>query len=126
MEANTPLGAFSVSLAVSDLAASQTFYETLGFEVVGGDAEQNWLILANGLTVIGLFHGMFDSNILTFNPGMSQMREQGEPSPDVREIQAAVEAAGYEPVLRAEGESGPAHFVVVDPDGNQIMFDQHA
>ncbi len=120
------LGAFSVSLAVADLAASQRFYETIGFSVGGGDADQGWLILRNGDTTIGLFQGMFDANILTFNPGWSGAAEPVDDFTDVREIQAALRAAGFEPAVAADGDgTGPAHVVVTDPDGNQIMFDQH-
>ncbi|MHC4941337.1 MAG: VOC family protein [Planctomycetota bacterium] len=111
------LGTFSVSLAVADLGASQRFYETLGFEVVGGEAEENWLILQNGEAKIGLFHGMFDTNILTFNPsGMI----------GARIIQRMRKEAGLE-IERECDESGegPAHFVLKDPDGNTILVDQH-
>ena len=119
------LGAFSVSLAVADLDASRRFYETLGFEVTGGDADANWLILVNGETVVGLFHGMFDENILTFNPGLTQQMGQTDDFTDVREVQAALRAAGIEPVEATDADgTGPAHIVVTDPDGNRIMVDQ--
>ncbi len=119
------LGAFSVSLAVADLAASRQFYETLGFEVTGGDADENWLIMVNGETVIGLFHGMFDENILTFNPGLTQQKEQSSDFTDVREIQNVLRAAGIEPIEPIDPDAtGPAHIVVLDPDGNRIMVDQ--
>ncbi|MDG2112869.1 MAG: VOC family protein [Actinomycetota bacterium] len=122
------LGAFSVSLPVADLAASQAFYETLGFEVTGGEAEQNWLIMVNGTTVIGLFHGMLDAPILTFNPGLSMtdgVPTQGEAEVDVREIEAALRAAGIEIAEPVEpGTVGPGHLIVMDPDGNPVMIDQ--
>lgn len=119
------LGAFSVSLAVKDLAASKDFYEKLGFHTAGGMQEQGWLIMREGSTVIGLFQGMFEKNIMTFNPGWNQDAEPQETFEDVRAIQARLKAAGIEPVVEAEGETGPGHVVVVDPDGNQIMLDQH-
>ena len=120
------LGAFSISLAVADLTASRTFYEALGFEVVGGDAEQNWLILRNGDHTIGLFQGMFDRNMLTFNPGWTQQCETLPEFTDVREIQKRVKAAGIEPAQQAdESASGPGSFVVIDPDGNPVLIDQH-
>lgn len=120
------LGAFSVSLAVQDLAASRTFYEHLGFEVTGGDAEEGWLILANGTTLIGLFQGMFSDNILTFNPGLDNAKEEVDPFTDVREIQARLLAAGIELDERVPDDNpeGPAHLVLKDPDGNAIMIDQ--
>ena len=119
------LGAFSVSLAVADLAASKEFYQTLGFEVTGGDADQDWLIMVNGETVIGLFHGMFDENILTFNPGLTQHKEPTSDFTDVRDIQAALRAAGVELVADTDpDDTGPAHIVLTDPDGNRIMVDQ--
>ncbi|CAN5810010.1 hypothetical protein BH23GEM9_BH23GEM9_37660 [soil metagenome] len=120
------LGAFSLSLAVRDLEASRQFYEKLGFTTMGGDAAQNWLILKNGSTVIGLFHGMFEKNMLTFNPGWDQSAQPVEGSTDVRELQRRLRAAGIEPVTEADvSTSGPAHFVVIDPDGNPILVDQH-
>ena len=126
------LGAFSISLSVSDLGASRAFYERLGFRVTGGDADQGWLILVNGTTVIGLFHGMFEGNILTFNPGMAQDYEpegEGLPEPkpgftDVREIEKRLTDAGIELMKGTETESGPDHVLVTDPDGNVLMFDQ--
>ena len=120
------LGAFSVSLAVKDLAASREFYEKLGFAVVGGQADQGWLILRNGTTTIGLFQGMFEGNILTFNPGWSAEAENVDPFTDVREIQQALLQSGV--VLQetvAVGAEGPAHITLVDPDGNAILIDQH-
>lgn len=118
------LGAFSVSLAVADLEASCDFYAKLGFEVVGGDADDDWLILKNGETTIGLFHGMFDVNILTFNPGLTNRMERTEFT-DVREIQARLEEQGIELGERADSETeGPASITLVDPDGNHILIDQ--
>ena len=120
------IGAFSVSLAVKDLEASRVFYESLGFEPIGGDASQNWLILKNGYSVIGLFQGMFESNILTFNPGWDDSGGELDSFTDVRELQRQLKEAGV--AIRDEvedGTTGPASFVVADPDGNQILFDQH-
>jgi catechol 2,3-dioxygenase-like lactoylglutathione lyase family enzyme len=120
------LGAFSVSLAVKDLAAARAFYEKLGFTQMAGNAAQNWLILQNGTTTIGLFHGMFDKNCLTFNPGWSQKAEPLKEFEDVREIQERLEARGLVLATRAdESSTGPAHFTLLDPDGNPILFDQH-
>jgi catechol 2,3-dioxygenase-like lactoylglutathione lyase family enzyme len=121
-----PLGNFSVSLAVKDLAASRAFYEKLGFTAVMGDATENWLIMQNGDATIGLFQGMFEGNLLTFNPGWDR---DGNPLPeftDVREIQRRLVAAGIEPSPEADASGqGPASFMVVDPDGNVILVDQH-
>ena len=123
---NMDLGAFSISLAVKDLAASRAFYEKLGFEEVGGDASQNWLILRNGIHNIGLFQGMFENNILTFNPGWDQHAQPLEAFTDVREIQRRLKEAGLELTTEAdESTSGPASLVLSDPDGNMILFDQH-
>ena len=120
------LGAFSVSLAVKDIAVSQSFYEKLGFQVFGGDAAQNWLILKNGDCVIGLFQGMFENNILTFNPGWDQNAEQLDKFTDVRELQRQLKAQGIEFANEVdESTTGPASFVIVDPDGNPILVDQH-
>jgi catechol 2,3-dioxygenase-like lactoylglutathione lyase family enzyme len=120
------LGAFSVSLAVKDIAASRDFYSKLGFEAVGGDIEQNWLILRNGDHVIGLFQGMFDGNILTFNPGWDQQCRETETYADVREIQAALKGAGVELDTEADASTeGPASITLTDPDGNAILIDQH-
>lgn len=120
------LGAFSVSLTVKDLAASRSFYEKLGFSGFAGDASQGWLILKNGSTVIGLFQGMFDKNILTFNPGWDQGANALASFTDVREIQKSLEAQGVDITTRADPEgSGPAHLILTDPDGNVIMLDQH-
>lgn len=120
------LGAFSVSLAVKDLDASRQFYEKFGFEVHGGDAAQNWLILKNGSHVIGLFQGMFEKNILTFNPGWNQDGETLDTFADVRELQRQLKTQGVEFATEAdESTAGPASFAVVDPDGNPILVDQH-
>lgn len=119
------LGNFSVSLAVKDLAVSRAFYEKLGFARFAGDGER-WQILKNGSTVIGLFQGMFEKNILTFNPGWNGDAQPVDPFTDVRELQRRLVAQGVMPVQEAdESSSGPASFVVVDPDGNPILFDQH-
>jgi len=122
----TTLGAFSVSLTVKDLAASRAFYEKLGFEVFAGQAKQNWLILRNGSATIGLFQGMFERNILTFNPGWDAAAQPLDQFTDVREIQRRLKAHGIQPETAAdEASRGPASLVVVDPDGNPILFDQH-
>ncbi|BDC50518.1 hypothetical protein F183_A28340 [Bryobacterales bacterium F-183] len=120
------LGAFSVSLAVKDIAASRAFYEKLGFEQVMGDQSQNWLILRNGDTTIGLFQGMFEKNTLTFNPGWSGSAEALSAFSDVRELQQKVKEQGITPVAEAdETTTGPASMVLIDPDGNPILIDQH-
>lgn len=119
------LGKFSISLAVKDLEASRVFYEALGFQKVGGEASQNWLILANEGTTIGLFQGMFDRNTLTFNPGWGDGAQALPEFTDVRELQAALEAKGIEIAQRAEGDAGPAWCMIKDPDGNPILLDQH-
>ncbi len=120
------LGAFSISLAVKDIEASKRFYEALGFEAAGGDITQRWLILRNGDHVIGLFQGMFENNLLTFNPGWDQAARPVAGFTDVRELQRRCKAAGLVPAVEAdESGSGPAHFVLVDPDGNSLLFDQH-
>lgn len=120
------LGAFSVSLAVKDLGASKEFYGKLGFEPFAGDEAQNWLIVKNGSHVIGLFQGMFEKNILTFNPGWDQDAQELSSYTDVREIQGRLKEKGMEFHVQADEESeGPASFVVVDPDGTPILFDQH-
>ena len=120
------LGNFSVSLAVKDIEASKRFYEKLGFTVFGGDQAHNWLIMKNGDHVIGLFQGMFDKNILTFNPGWDSNAQQLASFTDVRELQRQLKAQGVQLVQAAdEHTTGPASFVVVDPDGNPILFDQH-
>jgi lactoylglutathione lyase len=120
------LGAFSVSLTVKDIQASKEFYEKLGFEFFGGDISQNWVILKNGDTVIGLFQGMFDKNMLTFNPGWDGNAQELDTFTDVREIQHQLKEQGVEFASEAdESTTGPASFIVVDPDGNPILFDQH-
>ena len=120
------LGAFSISLTVKNLTASRTFYEKLGFEVTGGDPAMKYLILMNGTTVIGLFEGMFEKNILTFNPGWDQNAEKVEPFTDVRSLQEELKARGI--VLDSEADSattGPGSITLTDPDGNPILIDQH-
>ena len=120
------LGAFSVSLAVKDLEASRSFYEKFGFEVVGGDPSQNWQILRNGDHTIGLFQGMFEQNILTFNPGWDGEAQPLASFTDIRELQRQLKASGV--VLQSEADesnTGPASFVALDPDGNPILVDQH-
>ncbi len=120
------LGAFSISLAVKDLAASKAFYEKLGFQVFGGDAAQNWLIMKNSDKVIGLFQGMFEKNILTFNPGWDQDAKPVGTFTDVRELQRQLKAQGLPLATEAdEASTGPASFVVIDPDGNPVLVDQH-
>lgn len=120
------LGTFSISLAVKDLAASRAFYETLGFTAFHGDADQGWLILKNGDTVIGLFQGMFEKNILTFNPGWDGNAQNVDPFTDVRELQRTLKAAGVAFDQEAdETTAGPASFFISDPDGNPILVDQH-
>jgi lactoylglutathione lyase len=120
------LGAFSISLAVKDLDASRAFYEQLGFEVVGGDAAEDWLILRNRSHTIGLFHGMFDRNILTFNPGWDATAAPLDQFTDVRDLQRALQDRGV--TLSSEADpstTGPASFTLTDPDGNTIFVDQH-
>jgi catechol 2,3-dioxygenase-like lactoylglutathione lyase family enzyme len=120
------LGVFSVSLAVQDLQASRAFYAKLGFSDMGGNPDHGYLIMKNGETIIGLFHGMFEKNILTFNPGWNTDAKNVDPFTDVREIQARLEEAGLTVVERADPESdGPAHLTLIDPDGNPILIDQH-
>lgn len=120
------LGAFSISLAVKDIRISKEFYEKLGFTDLGGDISQNWLIMKNGDHVIGLFQGMFEKNILTFNPGWDQDAHPLETFTDVRELQRQLRERGIEFVSEAdESTTGPASFVVIDPDGNPILVDQH-
>jgi lactoylglutathione lyase len=122
----TTLGAFSVSLAVKNLQASRAFYEKLDFHVVGGEATQNWLILRNGTVTIGLFQGMFDRNILTFNPGWNEKAQAVEEFTDVREHQRRLTANGLELANQAdESSTGPASLLLLDPDGNPILIDQH-
>jgi lactoylglutathione lyase len=122
----TSLGAFSVSLAVKDLRASRAFYETLGFEKVGGDPAQNWLILRNGTVTIGLFQGMFERNLLTFNPGWDEQAQAVREFADVREHQRRLKSKGLALTVEADEKStGPASFMLTDPDGNPILVDQH-
>lgn len=120
------LGNFSVSLAVKDIAASQAFYAKLGFRVFMGDAAQHWLILKNGDHVIGLFQGLFEKNLLTFNPGWDSDARQLQSFTDVRELQRSLKAQGLTLVTEAdESTHGPASFMLMDPDGNPILVDQH-
>jgi catechol 2,3-dioxygenase-like lactoylglutathione lyase family enzyme len=120
------LGTFSISLAVKDIEASRAFYEKFGFKVFGGDVSQNWLILKNGDHVIGLFQGMFDRNMLTFNPGWDRNASKLDAFTDVRELQRRLKARGVQLMSEAdETTAGPASFVAVDPDGNPILVDQH-
>ena len=120
------LGAFSVSLAVQDIHKSKAFYESLGFSVLGGDIEQNYLIMKNGNALIGLFQGMFPNNILTFNPGWNENAQNLEEFDDVRKIQEHIKAAGIEVPNEIEaGTEGPANLMITDPDGNVILIDQH-
>jgi catechol 2,3-dioxygenase-like lactoylglutathione lyase family enzyme len=119
-------GAFSLSLAVKDIATSRAFYEKLGFRQVGGDPAQHWLILRNGETTIGLFQGMFERNTLTFNPGWSSRAEPLKEFEDVRQIQHRLKANGLTPVAEAdETTTGPASLMLIDPDGNPVLLDQH-
>lgn len=120
------LGAFSISLSVKDIHASKQFYETLGFTVFAGDIERNYLIMKNGNALIGLFQGMFENNILTFNPGWDENANKLEPFDDVRTIQRHLKENNITIAHEAdENTFGPASFVVTDPDGNAILFDQH-
>lgn len=120
------LGAFSISLAVKNLAASRTFYENLGFKEFGGNAAQNWLILKNGDHIIGLFQGMFEKNMLTFNPGWDQNAKALDGFTDVREIQRQLKALGVGLDSEAdESTTGPASIILTDPDGNPVLIDQH-
>ena len=120
------LGAFSISLAVIDLQASKAFYEKFGFTVFGGEASQNWLIMKNGEHTIGLFQGMFDKNMLTFNPGWNSNAEKLDTFTDVRDLQRQLKAEGVQLVTEAdETTTGPASLMAVDPDGNPILLDQH-
>ena len=120
------LGTFSVSLAVKNLGASRAFYEKFGFKAFAGNAAHNWLILKNGDCVIGLFQGMFEKNILTFNPGWDGDAQQLDSFTDVRELQRLLKAQGVALTTEAdESTTGPASFVAVDPDGNPILVDQH-
>jgi len=120
------LGAFSISLSVADLVRSRSFYEQLGFVVTGGDPESDYLILKNGETTIGLFHGMFEGNILTFNPGLTNRMERIETFTDVRDIQRTLDASNIivKDRVAPEAADGPASITLVDPDGNAILIDQ--
>ena len=120
------LGAFSISLTVKDLELSNDFYQKLGFQEVGGDISQNWLILRNGDTTIGLFQGMFDRNSLTFNPGWDNKANQLDSFTDIRILQRQLKEKGLEFISEAdENATGPASFMLLDPDGNPILVDQH-
>lgn len=120
-----PLGAFSISLNVADLEVSRAFYGKLGFEVTGGSLDENYLILVNGETIIGLFNGMFEGAMLTFNPGLNNRMQQLDDFTDVRDIQRHLDDAGVEVTTRADTDtSGAAHVALVDPDGYQILIDQ--
>ena len=120
------LGAFSISLAVKDLQRSKAFYEKFGFTVFAGEASQNWLILKNGEHVIGLFQGMFEKNMLTFNPGWDGNARKLDTFIDVRDLQRRLKAAGVQFATEAdEVTTGPASFIAIDPDGNPLLFDQH-
>ncbi|MDT4966100.1 MAG: hypothetical protein QOJ64_837 [Acidobacteriota bacterium] len=120
------LGNFSVSLAVKDIEASKLFYEKLGFTVFMGDQSHGWLIMKNGDHAIGLFQGMFDKNVLTFNPGWNREAQPLSEFTDVRELQRQLKASGVGMITEAdEGSTGPASFMIADPDGNTILVDQH-
>jgi catechol 2,3-dioxygenase-like lactoylglutathione lyase family enzyme len=120
------LGAFSVSLAVKDIEASRAFYTKLGFSDLGGVPDDNWCIMTNGTAVIGLFQGMFDKNILTFNPGWNSNAEELDSFEDIRDLQKRLKAEGIKLDTQAdENTSGPASFTLLDPDGNPILVDQH-
>ena len=120
------LGAFSVSLSVKDLQKSKAFYEKLGFEAFAGEEEQNWLMMKNGDHIIGLFQGMFEDNVMTFNPGWNQSAEQLDWFDDVRIIQKELQTKGVELKDTVDEDSkGPGHISLIDPDGNAILIDQH-
>ena len=120
------LGSFTLCLLVKDIKASKEFYEKLGFKQTRGSLEQNWVVLMNGTTTIGLFHGMFEKNMLTFNPGWDWKKEPLKDFQDVREIQRALKASGLTLLTEAdEAKDGPAFFTLADPDGNPILVDQH-
>jgi catechol 2,3-dioxygenase-like lactoylglutathione lyase family enzyme len=125
-ESTMNLGTFSVSLAVKDIEASRSFYEKLGFKIFAGDTSQNWLILRNGEHALGLFQGMFEKNILTFNPGWDSNAQKLDVFADVRDLQRQLKAQGVTFQTEAdEASTGPASFMIVDPDGNPILVDQH-
>lgn len=120
------LGAFSVSLTVKDIHKSKAFYETLGFTAFAGEIEKNYLIMKNGNALVGLFQGMFDKNILTFNPGWDESANKLEDFTDVRDIQKHIKSHQIPLITEAdESSSGPASFVILDPDGNPVLIDQH-
>ncbi len=120
------LGLFSISLTVKDLQISKDFYKKLGFEVYGGHEDQGWLILKNGTTIIGIFEGMFDRNMLTFNPGWDENAEKLDEFVDVRDIQKNLKSHNLDLATQADEDTiGPASFIVIDPDGNPILIDQH-
>lgn len=120
------LGAFSVSLAVKDISASKTFYEALGFSIFSGEEENGWLIMKSGATILGLFQGMFEKNMLTFNPGWNQDAQNLEEFMDIRAIQARLKEAGLSMEIEAdETTEGPAELMLIDPDGNPVLIDQH-
>jgi len=123
---SSELGAFSVSLSVKNLEESKVFYEKLGFSIKGGNASQNWLIMRNGDHTIGLFQGMFEKNILTFNPGWGKFAKKLDSFTDIRDIQKKLKEKGVEFISKADEKSnGPASFMIKDPDGNTILIDQH-
>ncbi len=125
-DASMQLGNFSVSLTVKDIKASKAFYEKLDFKQVAGKLEQNWVVLQNGTTKIGLFQGMFEKNSLTFNPGWDHEKKTLKEFQDVRELQRIVKQRGIKLQTEAdESTDGPASFTLVDPDGNPILVDQH-
>lgn len=120
------LGAFSISLSVKDIKASKAFYESLGFSDLGGVPDENWVIMKNGETVIGLFQGMFEGNMMTFNPGWDQAAQPLDDFDDIREIQKHLKAEGIALDMQAdETTTGPASMMLKDPDGNMILVDQH-
>ena len=119
------LGSFSISLGVKDLGKSKTFYEALGFVVFAGEMQQNFLILKNGDTVIGLFQGMFEGPVLTFNPGWDQSADELDDFTDVRQIKQTLKDAGMDITQETGGDDGPASFTVIDPDGYPVLIDQH-
>ncbi|MEM6722267.1 MAG: VOC family protein [Bacteroidota bacterium] len=120
------LGAFSVSLSVKDIHVSKAFYENLGFSVFHGDINQNWLIMKNDQVVIGLFQGMFEGNMMTFNPGWTQEAQPLESFTDIRDIQKELKSKDFAFAQEAdESTTGPTSFVITDPDGNVILMDQH-
>ncbi|GHE91164.1 VOC family protein [Thalassotalea profundi] len=120
------LGAFSISLAVKDIHLSKQFYQNLGFTIIGGDESQNWLIMKNGNHIIGLFEGMFDKNMMTFNPGWDQDSKALNDFDDIRHLQKQLKEKGVKITNEVdENTTGPANFVIIDPDGNPILIDQH-